>query len=91
MKPLLYIPAGAIGDTSPFSITRKPVNITTKSCFVFFEDENFHYAVEYEKPEPGKGGLENLARISPWGPSQISGAKRIGSERGLRKVQMQAR
>ena len=89
MKPLLYVPFGALKDTSPFSITKQPLRITTKGCFLFFEDENFNYAVEYARPDQGEGGLEDLARKAPWGDVQFAGAKKITDEAELRKAQSQ--
>jgi len=89
LKPLLYIPYGALKDTSPFSITRKPVDIRSRSCFIFFDDENFHYAVEYAQPPPGKGGIEDLRASVPWPQDQIAGAKKISSEYELRYTQSQ--
>ncbi len=89
MKPLIYIPFGAVKDTSPFSITRRPTDITTGGCFIFFDDENFHYAVEYTQPSPGKGGLEALTASSPWPINQIAGAKKVTSREELLKTQSQ--
>ena len=90
MKPLLYIPFGTIKDTSPFSITKNPSDIVNRGSFVFFDDESFHYAVEFEDPGPGKGGLDGISSLSPWPAEQIAGAKRVGSEADLKKVQYQA-
>ena len=90
MKPLLYLPFGAMRDTSPFSVTKQPLNIKTNGCFLFFEDENFHYALEYTKPGEGEGGLEDLAKRSPWGMDSFAGAKKVTDEAELRKVQSQA-
>ena len=89
MKPLLYVPFGALRDTSPFSITKEPLRIVTKGCFLFFEDENFNYAIEYDRPKEGEGGIEDLARKAPWGINQFAGAKKITDEAELRKVQSQ--
>jgi len=91
VKPLLYIPCGALRDTSPFSITKEPLQIKSVGCFLFFDDENFHYAVEYVKPGPGEGGLEGLAVSTPWGQDQIAGAKKLADEEELRRIQGQSR
>jgi hypothetical protein len=90
LKPLLYIPFGVLRDTSPFSITKQPLQISTKACFIFFDDENFHYAVEYVKPRPEEGGLEGLAASAPWPQGQIAGAKKVAEEGELRKAQIEA-
>lgn len=89
LKPLLYIPNGTLRDTSPFSITKQPLQIRTKGCFLFFDDENFHYAVEYIEPKEGEGGLEGLAASAPWDQHQFAGAKKITDEVELKKVQGQ--
>ena len=89
VKPLLYIPFGALKDTSPFSVTRQPLQIMTRGCFLFFEDENFNYAVEYARPNEGEGGLEDLARKSPWPMDRFAGAKKVADEAELRKIQSQ--
>ncbi len=85
----MYIPYGALKDTSPFSITKKPIDIRSSSYFIFFDDENFHYAVEYVQPPPGKGGIEGLRASVPWPPDQIAGAKKITSQEELRYTQSQ--
>ncbi len=90
MKPLLYIPWGVLSDTSPFSVTQNPLRIQAKGCFIFFDDENFHYAVEYTQPAKGEGGLEGISRLAPWGPGDVSGAKKVSSERELRSIQNRA-
>lgn len=90
VKPLLYVPFGALRDTSPFSVTKEPKQIVSRGCFLFFEDENFYYAVEYTDPQEGEGGIEDLAAKAPWNQTQFAGAKKITSEPELRKTQSQS-
>ena len=43
--------------------------------------------MEYAEPAKGEGGLDGISRLAPWGPEDISGAKKVSSEWELRSIQ----